>query len=247
MVIVANWKAYVEDIAKAKKLYTVAKRLARETRVQVVLAPAAPFIGLLAPKNTSRVAFASQDISHTTGGPQTGESSAQIFTALGVTYTLLGHSERRAKGESASDIATKIGHAIAHGLTPILCVGEQARDTDGKYLTTVRDQITSALSTLEPKDRTRVIIAYEPVWTIGKAAADAIGVTDLSEMTLYIRKVLAELFPGKRAANTTVLYGGSVEPENIRGLAGGSGVDGFLVGHASVDPKMFAYIIRAVS
>ncbi len=152
---------------------------------------------------------------------------------------------RSTDGWTPESIAAKLQHAIAHDLTPILCVGESERDAASKYLNEVRAEMTAALEALEPKDRARVIIAYEPLWAINKGAEDAIAVTDLAEMVLYIRKVLAELLPGK-VAKTKVLYGGSAEPENIRGLAGGSGVDGFLVGHASIDPKMFTALVKAL-
>ena len=247
MIIVANWKAYVEDLEKAKKLLAVAKRVGTAKGVQVVLAPPSPYLGLLAAKVHSAVSFAGQDVSVTTGGAQTGESTAQILQAAGATHVIIGHSERRAAGETDEVIAEKIGHALAHNLIPILCVGEHERDDDGRYLSFVRAQITIALEKLSPKERTKVILAYEPIWAIGKTAAEALPAHDLSEMVLYLRKVLAELLPGKSSFHSTVLYGGSVEPENARGLAGGSGVDGFLVGHASVDPVLFASLVKTLS
>src|SRR3989344_2212929 len=205
MLVVANWKAYVEDLEKAKKLFSVAKRLSSTVRVKMVLAPPAPYLGLLAAKNSSKVAFAAQDLSSTTGGPHTGEITAPILKSGGVSHVLVGHSERRALGEEDALIAKKIEHAIAHGLIPILCVGEAERDPNGEYLTRVREQIVTALTPLDPRDRPKVVVAYEPIWAIGKSASEAIGVTDLSEMTLYIRKVLAELYPGKVNHTSTVL------------------------------------------
>lgn len=244
MLIVANWKAYVEDIKKAKSLVTTSKKLARTTDISVVLAPPSPLLGILAEKNKSKVAFSAQDVSVTTGGAQTGEATAQAYAAAGATYAIIGHSERRAKGDTNELISQKLAHAIAHGLTPILCVGEQERDGEGRYLSVVREEITLAIEPLMPKERAKVIIAYEPLWAIGKTAAEAILSADLGEMVLYIRKVLAELLPGKSSGHSLVLYGGSVEPGNIRPLAGSSGVDGFLVGHASVDPAAFSLIVK---
>lgn len=244
MLIVANWKAYVEDLAKAKKLFALAKRLASATGTTIVLAPPAPLLGALAVRNKSRVAFSAQDISRTTGGALTGEVTAQAYAASGATYAIIGHSERRAAGDTDVLVAEKLAHALAHGLTPILCVGEHERDGEGQYLTVVREELTLAIESLAEKERVEVIVAYEPLWAIGKTAAAAIGSNDLSEMTLYIRKVLAELLPGKSSSRSLVLYGGSVEPDNIRDLAASSGVDGFLVGHASVDPHMFSLLVR---
>ena len=243
MLIVANWKAYVEDLEKAKKLLGVSKRLAQRSDYRIVLAPPAPFIGMFSPKAGTRVAFSAQDISATLGGAQTGELTAALYKAAGATYAIVGHSERRAAGDTDAIVARKIEHALAHDLTPILCIGEHERDGEGRYLAYVREEITSALAPLTPKERTRVILAYEPLWAIGKTAEHAIGPNDLAEMVLYIRKILAELVPGKHSQHALVLYGGSVEPENIRDLAQASLVDGFLIGHASVDAAMFAALV----
>lgn len=246
MLIIANWKAYVEEAAQAKKLYATAKRLASASKHELVLAPPAPLLSLLSAKNRSRVAFSAQDVSASTGGAATGENTAAAYAAAGASYAIVGHSERRAMGETDATIALKLRHALAEGMTPVLCVGERERDLEGHYLSFVRAEITAALEQLEPKERAQVVLAYEPIWAIGKTAADAINPNDLAEMVLYLRKVLAELLPGKNPAKTRILYGGSVEPEGARDLAGGTGVDGFLVGHASVDPKTFSNLVRAV-
>lgn len=247
MLIVANWKAYIEELAKAKNLFAVSKRLAKETRSTIVIAPPSPFLGALSLRNKSRVAFAAQDVSATTGGAKTGEATAQTYAAAGATYAIIGHSEMRAAGDTDAIVALKLSHAIAHGLTSILCVGEKERDGEGRYLTFIREELTAALEPLSSRDRAKVIVAYEPLWAIGKTAGDAINQNDLAEMILYIRKVLAELLPGKRSTHSVVLYGGSVETANVRDLAGASSVDGFLIGHASVDPQIFKQLVRELS
>lgn len=247
MLIAANWKAYVGDRARAQKLLALSKRLAASTNHEIVLAPPAPFVGMLAAKNRSKVAFAAQNLSLATGGAHTGESTAQAFASAGATYAIVGHSERRAAGETNADVAAKLQHAFAHGLTPILCVGERERDGEGKYLSFIREEIHEALAPLTPKERKAVIIAYEPIWAIGKTAAQAIGPAELAELVLYIRKVLAELLPGNVSARARILYGGSAEPDNVRSLAAASGIDGFLVGHASADPASFAELLRRLT
>jgi len=247
MLIVANWKAYIEEFEKAKKLFAQGKRLAQITKNTVVLAPPAPFLGALALRNKSKVAFAVQDVSVTTGGAKTGEITAQASAAAGATYAIIGHSERRLSGDTDAIISEKLSHALAHGLIPILCVGEKERDDEGRYLAFVREELTAAIQPLAPKERTKVIIAYEPLWAIGKTSASAIQPNDLSEMILYIRKVLAELLVGKNSAHTVVLYGGAVEASNVRDLAAASGIDGFLVGHVSIDPREFSLFIKQLS
>ena len=248
MLIVANWKAYVDTRDEAKKLFALAKRLSLGVkRVRLVLAPPAPFLGLLAPGNRSKVAFAGQDVSVTTIGAATGETSADALKGIGATYVIVGHSERRLMGETDAIVAEKLKRALANRLTPILCVGERERDPDARYLSFIREQVASAFKDLSPKERLDVIIAYEPVWAIGKTANEALPASDLIEMTLYIRKILSDYLPGRGAAKTRVLYGGSVEAGNIRELAGGSGIDGFLVGHASAEPASYSALVRALA
>lgn len=246
MLIVANWKAYVEDLGKAKELLAAARRLARRGDLEIVLAPPAPLLGHLA-ANVGAVALAAQDLSATTGGARTGEATAQAFAAAGATYAIIGHSERRAAGDTDTIVSEKLAHAVAQGLAPILCIGERERDGEGRYLNRIRGELSSALGSIGLKDRAAVIVAYEPIWAIGKTAADALPPAELAEMVLYIRKVLAEHLPGKSSARSKVLYGGSVEPANARDLAGATGIDGFLVGHASVDPASFTALSAAVA
>src|SRR3989344_1012797 len=247
MLIVANWKAYVADIKKAKKLFAISKRLAKATHNHIVLAPPAPFLGALAAKNTSVVDFSAQDISATTGGAHTGEITASAYATSGATYALIGHSECRGRGDTNAIVATKLACTIAHGLTPILCVGEHERDCEGRYLATIREELTTAIEPLAKKDRTDIIIAYEPIWAIWKDAERAIGPSDLTEMVLYIRKILAELLTNKNSTDMLILYGGSLAPDNVRELGAGTGIDGFLIGHASTDVDTFALIVKQLA
>jgi triosephosphate isomerase len=174
MLIVANWKAYIEDIAKAKKLVAASKKLARTSACTIVLAPPAPFLAALAANNKSKVSFAAQDTSASLGGAATGEATASMYAAAGATYAIVGHSERRAQGDTIEIVTEKLLRSLAHDLTPILCVGERERDSEGKYLNTIREEITASLLRLSPKERMRIIVAYETLWAIGKIASDAI-------------------------------------------------------------------------
>ena len=248
MLIVGNWKAYVESEKKAKQLVTAAKKAADTyKKVRVVVAPPAPYIALLADGKKSKLYFASQDVSEVISGPHTGESTAAVLSDAGVQYSIVGHSERRAKGESDELISLKTKQAISEGIIPILCIGERERDVDAQYLSFVRAQIAEVMKPLSPKERAQVIFAYEPVWAIGKSADQSVTPEDLTEMVLYIRKALGEYLPAKSAAQCTIIYGGAVEPSNAQALAEGTGIQGFLVGHASADPKSFTAIIKAVA
>jgi triosephosphate isomerase len=164
----------------------------------------------------------------------------------GASYCIVGHSERRVNGDTNAIVFEKVKLALAGDLIPIVCIGETERDPDARYLQHLRGQIASALEPFSPKERTRVIFAYEPTWAINKTADEAITPHDLAEMVLYIRKILALYLPGKNAGRTTILYGGSAEPENARLLAAGSRVDGFLVGHASVIPDTFSALVKTL-
>ena len=246
MLIVGNWKAYVQSEVKAKKLFANAKKLGANPKNKIVLAVPAPYLGLFSPSNRSKVSFAAQDISAGTGGATTGEVTAALLRDLKVGYTIVGHSERRAKGETDEVVSEKVRHAHANKIIPIVCVGERERDADAKYLAFLRSQIHAVFEPLSPKERQQTILAYEPIWAIGKTAAEALSAQDLAEMVLYIRKILGDYLPGRGASKVTLLYGGSVEPGNIRSLAEGTGVDGFLPGHASADASVFAGLIKAL-
>jgi triosephosphate isomerase len=247
MLIIANWKAYVQSEKKAQELFLVAKKsvpASSKAALTVVIAPPAPYIGVLAPKNRSRVCFAAQDLSVSSGGAATGETTAGLLAELGVQYTLLGHSERRAQGETNEIISEKVRQALAQKIIPVVCVGEKERDPEAQYLKLLRAEISAIYEPLSAKERAVVILAYEPIWAIGKSAAEAITPADLTEMILYIRKILSDFLPERAAAKVSVLYGGSVEPANVSVLSSGTGISGFLLGHASADPSAFSEILK---
>ena len=247
MIIVANWKAYVEHFEHAQKLFAVSKKLIRDSSCTIVLAPPTPFLGALALTNKTDIAFSAQDVSASVGGSETGEVTAPMIATVGATYVIVGHSERRARGDTNAQIAEKIERVLSHSLTPILCVGERERDSEGRYLAYIREELTTALAPLDPKERSKVIVAYEPLWAIGKTAEHAVQRDDLFEMILYLRKVLGDFLPAKTASRARILYGGAVEADNIRDLSTSGGVDGFLVGHASSQVESFALLVKNLS
>ncbi len=246
MLIVGNWKAYVESKAKAKALYASAKRLSSKGTHEVAVAPSFPHIGLIAPAKTPArgSGIAAQDVSITVGGAETGEVTAGLLKELGVSYIIVGHSERRARGETDGIVLEKARHALAHGMVPIVCVGERERDAEAHYLKGIRTQVSAVMAALTPKERLSLVIAYEPIWAIG--AKEPIQPADLAEMVLYIRKVLADFMPGRANLKVRILYGGSVSGENARELATDTGIDGFLVGRASTDVAGFSALVKAI-
>ncbi len=247
MLIVSNWKAYVEKKEQGKALFEAAKKLGSKGKHTLVLAPSAPQLALLASGNKSKVAFAAQNISVSTGGASTGEITGSTYKDAGASYAIIGHSERRAMGETNEIVAGKVQHSFAQGLIPIVCVGEKERDADAQYLQELRHQIASIFSPLSPKERLGVVLAYEPVWAIGPNAAGVITKHDLEEMVLYIRKVISDFMPGRANEKTTILYGGSVDASNSNELTVTTGVDGLLVGRASTNVSTYSALLNSLS
>ncbi|HET6229324.1 MAG TPA: triose-phosphate isomerase [Longimicrobiaceae bacterium] len=178
-------------------------------------------------------------------GAFTGETSAPMAADAGAQAVLVGHSERRhVFGETNDETAKKVRAVLDAGLVPILCVGETIGERRaGSADSVVRQQLDAVLSTLSAEDAERLAIAYEPVWAIG--TGETASPEDAGAMHRVVRETLAAAFGPERAAATPVLYGGSVKPDNARELLATDGVDGVLVGGASLDPGGFAAICGA--
>lgn len=259
--VVANWKMYIESPESAKEFAKKLRRSApRFSGADVVLAPSFPLLPVVAAAlKGSKIRAGAQNLSAFTDGMHTGEVSARMLSLSGASAVIIGHSERRAKanpalpdarpewfrGENDDQIALKLRHADAEGLRSILCVGEQERDAGGGHFMQVAKHLRSALDAKPAA--ARLVIAYEPVWAIGKGAADAMKPQDVQEMVIYIRKIIAESMGRTAALRVPVIYGGSVEPDNARALITEGGVSGFLVGHASADIDSFLAIVQACS
>ncbi len=191
-------------------------------------------------------AVAAQNMHQEPRGAYTGEVSAEMLADAGVAYVILGHSERREyAGEDDDLINRKIVAAIAAGLKPIYCCGEKLAIREaGNQEVVVGKQVEQALGSLSPEQIREVVIAYEPVWAIGT------GVTASSEqaqqMHDYLRRMIGNQFGSEIADNITILYGGSVKPDNAAELFAQPDVDGGLVGGASLDAQSFAAIVRAL-
>jgi len=238
--VIANWKMYIETPEAARTFVSSLKRRAAS------FAPAeawvaAPFTLLPLLKGTK---LGGQTVS-AHEGPHTGEVSAMMLREAGASFVLVGHSERRALGESNTDIHAQLAAAANAALTPVLCVGERERTAEGTHFTTIEEQLTSALRGAQSLAG-KLVVAYEPVWAIGKTAIDAMRPQEVEETVIFVRKVLAAVLGREPARKIKVLYGGSVEPDNVEALIAEGGVDGFLVGHASVKIDSFVEILKAV-
>ncbi len=156
---------------------------------------------------------------------------------------IVGHSERRAQGETDDMVRAQIERAQEAGLTAVLCVGEKEQDATGAHFNLIAGQLTKALSGTNITS-IKLVIAYEPVWAIGKSAVEAMTPPDVREMVIFIRKTLADILGRPAAVKVPILYGGSVEGTNARQLLEEGGVGGFLVGHASADWNSFNEILK---
>lgn len=244
--IVANWKLYIEELAAAKAAMKVIARGAGSTGAEIIVCPPMPFVSDTVKLAGKSVQVGVQSVSRFVDQKSTGESSAKSVRSAGATFALVGHSERRAMGQTNEEVAEEIEAALEAKLFVIVCVGEDERDASGSHFAAIEEQLRASLPKMSSKDAKSILIAYEPVWAIGKTAADAMTPGDLEETAIYLRKVLAEMVGRTQALNTPILYGGSVEADNAEYLMH-AGVSGFLVGHASVDPKSLLAIAKAAS
>lgn len=242
IMIVANWKM---NPSKLRDAQTLAKESTKDKSgkdISIVLAAPTVFLEPLI-KSIKKTNFSAQNCASFPSGPYTGEVSAAMLASIGVKYVILGHSERRALKETNQDIAEKVAQAIKSGLTPILCVGEKERDQTGFYLHEVKAQLETCLSQIPKSKIDNVVIAYEPVWAISSQHGRETTPAEFLEMMLFIRKVVTDMSGVKAHANMPIIYGGSANDKNIlQYLEAGAG--GFLVGHASLDPKKFSKMIE---
>lgn len=245
--VVGNWKLYIDTPKAAKALWKSVSTTARKTRkTDVVVCPPMPLLGLFAGNASGRVSLGAQDLFWTTEPKWTGQSSVYALRSVGASYAIVGHSEVRALGDTNEAVATKVNLLIKTGLTPIVCVGERERDERAEYLSKLEQQIKESLAGVSRQKASKLVIAYEPLWTIGKSADDALPPELLHQMTLFIKKTLVSLYGRTIGTTIPILYGGSVEVKNVAEIVSGGEVDGVLVGHASVDAKEFGEIIKSV-
>ena len=243
-IVVANWKMNPLTEKEAEKLWTaVARNISALRKTEVVICP--PFIYVEELKKLSRkIILGAQNAFPGDLGAFTGEVSSEMLYLSGARYVILGHSERRARGETDADINKKIKSALDAGLRPILCVGETIRDEEHGYFNSVKDQLEAGLQGISKDSLKNIIIAYEPVWALSSTPGrrDA-APEDSSEMAIFIRKVLSDKF-GREASRVKILYGGSVNDRDAEGFLTQGGVDGLLVGKASLNAEKFVNIIK---
>lgn len=242
-ILVANWKNFPSSPEEAKILLReLAKKKLLFKRTALLIAPPLPYLGLVVEKASSYSSLASQDFFPHQKGKFTGSVTSEILKSFGVKAVIIGHSERRALGETSDMVAQKAKAALKAGLTPIICFGEKETDSEGGHFEELQRELKVSIAPLSKKEISQIILAYEPVWAIGKSAKEAIDPTELYQTIIFIRKILTDLFGRGAAESVSILYGGSVEPENAGALMKNSGIRGFLVGHASLKPQALGEI-----
>ncbi len=244
-VIAGNWKMFKTQ-AETRAFFAAFNPLvAGVTDCDIVIAPPSINIptAVEATKGT-HIAISAQNVYWEKEGAFTGEISAGMVVEAGCRYAIIGHSERRhIFGETNEMVFKKTKAALAAGLTPIVCIGEQLADRQaGRTENICKCQFEESVGALTPEEFSRILVAYEPVWAIGT------GHTATPEIAAavhrYVRQCAVHMLSAGHAAALRILYGGSVKPDNIQGLIAQVELDGVLVGGASLDPKSFASIVK---
>ena len=244
-VIAGNWKMYKTQ-AETRAFFEVFCPLVKESKhCDIVIAP--PFTALAVAAGAVRgtaISIAAQNLHGRPEGAFTGEISARMLVETGCSGVIVGHSERRQYfNETDESVHSKTKAALEAGLTPIVCVGEILSEREGNCTEDVlKRQFEGGLGALTPAEFSRILLAYEPVWAIGtgKTATPELA----AQAHRYLRELAAARFSFEEASALRILYGGSVKPDNIKGLMAQAELDGALVGGASLDPRSFASIVN---
>lgn len=244
-VIAGNWKMHKTEKEIKQFMDNLHLEHDQEKIEAVICAPALYVKDMAERAKGSSLHIGAQTMHFEESGAFTGEISAPMLTDIGASHVIIGHSERRMYfGETDESVQKKTAQALAHNLTPIVCVGEslEQRET-GETNAFVGSQVTQALEGLSNEQIAQVIIAYEPIWAIGtgKTASSA----DANEVCAHIRSVVSELSDAETANQVIIQYGGSVKPDNIKELLEQSDIDGALVGGASLEADSFQALIEA--
>lgn len=245
IVLIGNLKQNPAKLSQVLALASEYKKLNKKYRnIALGMAAPTPFLSELAKKHKKDFAIYAQTVSGEDGGAHTGEASAAQIASIGVGNTIIGHSERRAKGENNEVIQKAVAHALVAKMQVLLCVGEKERHENTGHIRFVNEQIESALSYVKKADAKKLTLAYEPVWAIGENAVRSANENEIYEMAIAIRKKLVEMFGKTAGSLIPILYGGSANAKNCREIMAVHHIDGFLLGRASLDAKELAKIIE---
>ncbi len=245
-IVAGNWKMN-NDLPQTEALIDDIIRNLPRTNAEIMIAPA--FVNLYSAYKLLRgtpVKVIAQNMHFAENGAYTGEISAPMLQSIGINTVILGHSERRAYfNEDNAMLAKKIDAALSHNMSAIFCFGEELKDRkSNNHFTVVEHQLKEALFHVSASDFKHIILAYEPVWAIG--TGETASPEQAQEMHAFVRGVLAKKFGEDVANSVSILYGGSVKPNNAKQLFMQPDVDGGLIGGASLNAQDFIAIINAI-
>ncbi|MDO7170556.1 triose-phosphate isomerase [Mariniflexile sp. AS56] len=244
-IVAGNWKMN-NDLAQTESLLTALKAQTKTSNAEVMVAPTYTnlFQAYQALKE-SDVEVIAQNMHFAENGAYTGEISASMLKSVGVKTVILGHSERREYfGETDAILAKKVDAALANDLRTIFCFGEVLADRkSGNHEAVVESQIKNALFHLEASPFKNIVLAYEPVWAIG--TGETASPEQAQDMHAFIRKTLNDKYGADVANSVSILYGGSVKPNNAQEIFGKPDVDGGLIGGAALNADDFFAIVNA--
>jgi triosephosphate isomerase len=249
--IVANWKMNPTDgkiaLTWFKKIQIVAHKIAKD--VDTVICPPSVYLHSLQSVITDRsCVLGAQDCFYEAVGSYTGQISPEMVFNAKARYVILGHSEMRSLGETDERVNKKINKVLQYPLSVILCIGEKKRNNTGNHFKEVEKQLRACLKDVPVSFYDRIIITYEPVWAISTGTFHGATAADCYEMVTVIRRIVAEITKNQTLAqNIKMLYGGSANPENTESFLSEGGVQGLLVGKASLDPKTFNQMISTAA
>lgn len=242
-IIAGNWKLFKtigESVAMVTELKSI---VSQNSGVEIVIAPVFTALSKVSDAiQGSNIQLAAQDCYWEEEGAFTGEVAPKLLKDAGCSHVIIGHSERRQYfGETDETVNKKTKAVLAAGLTAIVCVGETLAERESEQtFAVIEKQITGAFVGLAAESFVQIVVAYEPVWAIGtgKTASDA----QAQEVHAFIRELVVRLLGAAVAAELRILYGGSVKPDNVKGLMAQPDIDGALVGGASLKADSFAAI-----
>jgi triosephosphate isomerase (TIM) len=246
-IVAGNWKMHKNATQTQELLNELVAKLPTNTTAQVIVAPTFVSLALAVKQLESKaITVAAQNVHEAEGGAFTGEISAEMLTSIGVNTVILGHSERRAIfNESDALIANKVNTALKHDMTVIFCFGEELKDRQSKnHFNIVENQLRDGLFQIDKASWSKVVLAYEPVWAIG--TGETASPEQAQEMHEFIRETVRKAFGSDIAEDVSILYGGSVKPENAKEIFSKPDVDGGLIGGAALKSDDFVAIVTAI-
>lgn len=246
-IVAGNWKMHKNAEQTQELLNDLIAKIPAETTAQVIVAPT--FVNLASAVNqlkSTSIGVSAQNMHQAASGAYTGEIAADMLKSIGVNTVILGHSERRAIfHESDALIASKVDAALQNDMTVIFCFGEELKDRQSaNHFNIVENQLKDGLFHIEAKDWEKIVLAYEPVWAIG--TGETASPEQAQEMHEFIRETVRKAFGSDIAEDVSILYGGSVKPDNAKEIFSKPDVDGGLIGGAALKAEDFLAIVTAI-